>query len=209
MSVYEYHATNTKGQEVSLDQYAGKVLVIANTASQCGLTPQYGELQELYDQYSQQGLQVLGFPCNQFGGQEPGTSEEAESFCQLNYGVNFPIFAKIDVNGEDTHPLFQYLKSEQPGPNEGGEIAWNFTKFLVDREGKVVQRFEPRDTPESMKGAMNLCLASGESNDYINRAVFLRGYSSGENSLFILWHIPLDQSSKILQGRTYRIGERA
>ena len=100
MSVYEYHATNTKGQEVSLDQYAGKVLVIANTVSQCGLTPQYGELQELYDQYSQQGLQVLGFPCNQFGGQEPGTSEEAESFCQLNYGVNFPIFAKIDVNGK-------------------------------------------------------------------------------------------------------------
>jgi glutathione peroxidase len=158
MSVYEYQATNTKGQEVSLDQYAGKVLIIANTASQCGLTPQYGELQQLYDQYSQQGLQVLGFPCNQFGGQEPGTSEEAESFCQLNYGVNFPIFAKIDVNGEETHPLFQYLKSEQPGPNEGGEIAWNFTKFLVDREGKVVQRFEPRDTPESMKSAIESLL---------------------------------------------------
>ncbi|ANA79872.1 Peroxiredoxin [Paenibacillus vortex V453] len=158
MSVYEYQATNPSGQEVSLDQYSGKVLIIANTASQCGLTPQYGELQQLYDQYGQQGLQVLGFPCNQFGGQEPGTSEEAASFCQINYGVKFPVFEKIDVNGEGAHPLFQYLKSEQPGPNEGGEIAWNFTKFLVDREGNVVQRFEPRDTPESMKSAIESLL---------------------------------------------------
>lgn len=158
MSVYEYQATNPSGQEVSLDQYSGKVLIIANTASQCGLTPQYGELQQLYDQYGQQGLQVLGFPCNQFGGQEPGTSEEAASFCQINYGVKFPVFEKIDVNGEGAHPLFQYLKSEQPGPNEGGEIAWNFTKFLVDREGNVVQRFEPRDTTESMKSAIESLL---------------------------------------------------
>ncbi|KOP66117.1 glutathione peroxidase [Bacillus sp. FJAT-18019] len=158
MSVYEYKAVDPRGQEISLNQYAGKVLLIANTASQCGLTPQYGELQQLYDQYSQQGLEILGFPCNQFGGQEPGTSEEAESFCQLNYGVSFQIFGKVDVNGEGTHPLFQYLKSEQPGPNEDGDIAWNFTKFLVDREGKVIRRFEPRETPESMKEAIESLL---------------------------------------------------
>lgn len=150
MSIYEYQAADTQGKTIKLDEYKGSVLLIANTASQCGLTPQYGELQELYEQYGPQGLQVLGFPCNQFGGQEPGSSEEAESFCQLNYGVTFKIFAKIDVNGEGAHPLFQYLKSEQPGP-EGEEIVWNFTKFLVDREGRVVKRFEPRESPESMK----------------------------------------------------------
>lgn len=158
MSVYEYKAVDPRGQEVSLNQYAGKVLIIANTASQCGLTPQYGDLQLLYDLYRQQGLEILGFPCNQFGGQEPGTSEEAESFCQLNYGVHFPIFGKVDVNGEGAHPLFQYLKSEQPGLNEDGEITWNFTKFLVNREGKVVGRFEPREAPESMKAAIESLL---------------------------------------------------
>jgi len=159
MSIYDYQAVDTQGKAISLEDYKGSVLLIANTASQCGLTPQYGELQELYEQYKSRGLEVLGFPCNQFGGQEPGTSEEAESFCQLNYGVTFKIFAKIDVNGEEAHPLFQYLKSQLPGPEGNPEIAWNFTKFLVDREGQVVQRFEPRETPESMRSAIESLLA--------------------------------------------------
>ncbi|PAD30256.1 glutathione peroxidase [Paenibacillus sp. 7523-1] len=150
MSVYSYQAVTPANQEVSLDLYQGKILVIANTASKCGLTPQYGELQKLYDRYRDQGLVVLGFPCNQFGGQEPGTSEEAESFCQINYGVNFPVFAKVDVNGEDAHPLFQYLREQQPGAAEDDTIQWNFTKFLVNREGKVVGRFEPKESPEAM-----------------------------------------------------------
>ncbi|PAD77276.1 MULTISPECIES: glutathione peroxidase [Paenibacillus] len=158
MSVYDYTAEDTKGNAISLADYKGKVLVIANTASECGLTPQYGDLQKLYEEYGDRGLVVLGFPCNQFGGQEPGTSEQAASFCQLNYGVTFPIFAKIDVNGSHAHPLFQYLKAEQPGPQESDEIAWNFTKFLVDREGRVAARFEPRETPESMRSTVESLL---------------------------------------------------
>lgn len=158
MSVYWYKAVTTANQEVSLDMYQGKVLVIANTASKCGLTPQYGELQKLYDRYRDQGLVVLGFPCNQFGGQEPGTSEEAESFCQINYGVNFPVFAKVDVNGEEAHPLFQYLKEQQPGSGETSDIQWNFTKFLVNREGEVVGRVEPKESPESMSATIEQLL---------------------------------------------------
>ncbi|CAH1195942.1 MULTISPECIES: glutathione peroxidase [Paenibacillus] len=150
MSVYSYKAVTTANQDVSLDQYKGKVLLIANTASQCGLTPQYGELQKLYDRYRDQGLVVLGFPCNQFGGQEPGSSEEAASFCQLNYGVNFPVFAKVEVNGEGADPLFQYLREQQPGEGESNEIQWNFTKFLVNRSGEVVARYEPKESPEAM-----------------------------------------------------------
>lgn len=150
MSVYSYKAVTTANQDVSLDQYEGKVLLIANTASQCGLTPQYGELQKLYDRYRDQGLVVLGFPCNQFGGQEPGSSEEAASFCQLNYGVNFPVFAKVEVNGEGADPLFQYLREQQPGEGESNEIQWNFTKFLVNRNGEVVARYEPKESPEAM-----------------------------------------------------------
>lgn len=150
MSVYSYKAVTTANQDVSLDQYKGKVLLIANTASQCGLTPQYGELQKLYDRYRDQGLVVLGFPCNQFGGQEPGSSEEAASFCQLNYGVNFPVFAKVEVNGESADPLFQYLREQQPGEGESNEIQWNFTKFLVNRSGEVVARYEPKESPEAM-----------------------------------------------------------
>jgi glutathione peroxidase len=158
MSVYSYKAVTTANQEVPLDMYQGKVLVIANTASKCGLTPQYGELQKLYDRYRDQGLVVLGFPCNQFGGQEPGTSEEAESFCQINYGVNFPVFAKVDVNGEEAHPLFQYLKEQQLGSGETSDIQWNFTKFLVNREGEVVGRVEPKESPESMSAAIEQLL---------------------------------------------------
>ncbi|GIO33070.1 MULTISPECIES: glutathione peroxidase [Paenibacillus] len=158
MSVYSYSAATPAGKEVSLEDYKGKVLVIANTASQCGLTPQYGDLQKLYERYRDQGLVVLGFPCNQFGGQEPGSSEEAASFCQLNYGVSFPVFAKIDVNGEEEHPLFAYLKKEQPGTAESSDIQWNFTKFLVNRSGEVVARYEPREVPETMAGAIEQLL---------------------------------------------------
>lgn len=158
MTIYEMNAVNPAGQKVSLEQYKGKVILIANTASKCGLTPQYGELQKLYDQYQAQGLEILGFPCNQFGAQEPGTSEEAASFCQINYGVTFPVFAKVDVNGEAADPLFRYLKKEQPGDSPDGEIVWNFTKFLVDRDGKVTARFEPREAPEIMKEAIESLL---------------------------------------------------
>ncbi|WP_054958064.1 glutathione peroxidase [Paenibacillus dakarensis] len=159
MTFYEMSAPNASGQEISMESYKGKVLLIANTASKCGLTPQYGELQKLADQYRDQGFEVLGFPCNQFGAQEPGTSEEAASFCQMNYGVTFPVFAKVDVNGEEAHPLFRYLKEAQPGDAPQGEIAWNFTKFLVNRDGEVVGRFEPRETPESMKESIEALLA--------------------------------------------------
>lgn len=154
MSVYTFSAATPAGKEVSLSEYKGKVLIIANTASQCGLTPQYGDLQKLYEQYQEQGLEILGFPCNQFGAQEPGTSEEAESFCQLNYGVKFPVFAKVDVNGQDAHPLFKFLKEQQPGASEDSEIQWNFTKFLVNRSGEVVGRFEPKESPEAMTSAL-------------------------------------------------------
>ncbi|WP_454193465.1 glutathione peroxidase [Paenibacillus sp. Marseille-Q7038] len=150
MSIYSYQAETPTNQEVSLEMYKGKVVIIANTASKCGLTPQYGELQKLYDRYKDQGLVVLAFPCNQFGGQEPGSSEEAEEFCQINYGVSFPIFAKVDVNGENTHPIFQYLKEQKPGSGESSDIQWNFTKFVIDRNGEVVERFEPKQSPEEM-----------------------------------------------------------
>lgn len=158
MTIYEINAANSAGNDVSLEHYKGKVLLIANTASKCGLTPQYGELQKLYDQYRERGLEILGFPCNQFGAQEPGTNEEAASFCQLNYGVTFPVFAKVDVNGDQAHPLFKQLKNEQPGETPDGEIAWNFTKFLVDRDGNVVRRFEPKESPETMKEAIESLL---------------------------------------------------
>lgn len=150
MSIYSFAGVTPSGKEVPLTDFEGKVLLIANTASKCGLTPQYGDLQKLYDQYKEQGLVVLAFPCNQFAGQEPGTSEEAEEFCQLNYGVTFPVFAKVDVNGPDASPLFSYLKSQQPGEGENSDIQWNFTKFLVDRSGSVTARFEPKELPETM-----------------------------------------------------------
>lgn len=158
MSIYSFAGVTPAGQEVPFTEYEGKVLLIANTASQCGLTPQYGDLQKLYEQYGDQGLVVLGFPCNQFAGQEPGTSEEAEQFCQINYGVKFPVFAKVDVNGPEASLLFKYLKGQQPGAGESSDIQWNFTKFLVDRSGNVAARFEPKESPESMKEAIESLL---------------------------------------------------
>ncbi|WP_276351824.1 glutathione peroxidase [Cohnella caldifontis] len=155
MSVYEFEVRTLDGRETDLTPYRNKVLLIVNTASQCGLTPQYEGLQRLYDSYAEQGLAVLGFPCNQFGAQEPGTSEEIGSFCRTNYGVTFPMFEKIEVNGPDEHPLYRYLKEQTPPPVEStdGEkdIRWNFTKFLVDREGRVADRIEPAVKPEEIE----------------------------------------------------------
>jgi glutathione peroxidase len=150
MSVYDFSAVTINGEEKSLSDYRGKVLLIVNTASKCGFTPQYQELQKLYEQYRDKGLEILGFPCNQFGNQEPGSNEEIASFCQLNYGVSFPLFAKVDVKGPDAHPLFRYLTEQAPG-FWNKEIKWNFTKFLVDRDGNVVKRYAPTTSPRKME----------------------------------------------------------
>jgi glutathione peroxidase len=146
----DFSAECLVGGESALADYAGKVLLIVNTASQCGFTPQFEGLEALYTRFKDRGFAVLGFPCNQFGAQEPGNADEIASFCQKNYGVTFPMFAKIDVNGENTHPLFQHLKKEARGLLGSEGIKWNFTKFLVDRDGSVVKRFAPAATPESL-----------------------------------------------------------
>ena len=150
MSVYEYTAKSITGEDIPLSNYKGKVLLIVNTASECGFTPQYKGLQELYIKYKDRGLEILGFPCNQFGGQEPGSEQEIAAFCERNYGVTFPMFAKIDVNGDNAHPLFQYLKKEAPGILGTKSIKWNFTKFLVDKNGNVIGRYDSTTTPDSL-----------------------------------------------------------
>lgn len=150
MNIYDFKVKDGKGNEVSLEEYKGKILLVVNTATGCGFTPQYEGLEDLYQQYQSQGFEILDFPCNQFGNQAPGTNEEISSFCTLKYGVSFQQFSKIDVNGEKESPLYTYLK-EQKGGILGGTIKWNFTKFLVDREGRIVSRFAPTVTPEAMK----------------------------------------------------------
>ena len=145
-----FSAERLTGGEELLTRYAGKVLLIVNTASQCGFTPQFAGLEALYTRYKNRGFEVLGFPCNQFGAQEPGSADEIGSFCQKNYGVTFPMYARIDVNGDNAHPLFQHLKKEARGLLGSEGIKWNFTKFLVDRDGSVVRRFAPAATPESL-----------------------------------------------------------
>ena len=150
MSVYDYTMKSAAGEEVSLSQYQGKVLLIVNTATGCGFTPQYEGLEKLYKEYRDKGLEILDFPCNQFGNQAPGTNEEIVSFCKLKYDVSFPQFAKIEVNGANEAPLYTYLKKEKGGML-GSKIKWNFTKFLVDRDGKVVERFAPTVTPEQIE----------------------------------------------------------
>ncbi len=139
------------GKRVKLDRYKGKVVLVVNTASECGFTPQYQGLEKLYKALHGKGLEVLGFPCNQFGAQEPGSEDEIASFCEVNYGVTFPMFSKVDVNGDEAAPLYKWLKKEKPGLLGTGAIKWNFTKFLVDRSGEVVARYAPNDTPESMR----------------------------------------------------------
>ncbi len=151
MSLYDLSAKLNDGKEKKLSDFKGKVLLIVNTASECGFTPQYQGLQEIYDRYKDRGFEVLGFPCNQFGQQEPGTDKDIQSFCQLNYGVTFPIFAKVDVNGDNAHPVFQFLKSEKGGLLGDG-IKWNFTKFLVDSQGNVVDRYAPQTIPVRIAG---------------------------------------------------------
>lgn len=157
MSIYSFKVQDSTGKEKSLSDFQGKALLIVNTASKCGLTPQYAGLQALYDRLCPQGLEIIAFPCDQFGHQEPGTNDEIQQFCQLNYGVSFPVFAKIEVNGEGAHPLYQFLKAQKPSA-QGGEIQWNFTKFLVDREGNLVERFEPGVTPEALAPAVEKVL---------------------------------------------------
>jgi glutathione peroxidase len=152
-TVYAFSALTLDGREASMSDYSGRVLLIVNTASQCGFTPQYAGLELLYRTYKERGLEVLGFPCNQFGAQEPGTAAEIKAFCEKKYEVSFPMFAKIDVNGESAHPLYQFLKKEKPGllgPLGRGAIRWNFTKFLVDRNGRAVARFASTTKPESL-----------------------------------------------------------
>ena len=148
-SLGDFNATSIDGQDVDLSTYDGQVVLVVNTASQCGFTPQYKGLQALQDEYGGQGFTVLGFPCDQFGHQEPGDEAEIASFCERNFGVDFPLFSKIDVNGDDAHPLYQWLKKEQGGLL-GGKIKWNFTKFLVGKDGQVIDRYAPTTKPEKL-----------------------------------------------------------
>ena len=150
-SIYDASATGIDGSQLSLSAYKDKVLLIVNTASQCGFTPQYKGLQALYDRYASQGFMVLGFPCNQFGQQEPGNADQIQSFCETSFGVSFPLFQKIEVNGSNAHPLYQYLTKAAPGIFGTEGIKWNFTKFLVDRTGKVVKRYSPTAKPEDLE----------------------------------------------------------
>ncbi|MBQ8567908.1 MAG: glutathione peroxidase [Oscillospiraceae bacterium] len=150
MKIYEHTVNDAKGHQVNMKDYEGKVLLIVNTATGCGFTPQYEGLQELYKKYSERGLEILDFPCNQFGAQAPGTEEEIVDFCQSRYGVTFRQFAKVNVNGDDEAPLFTYLKAQKTGVM-GNRIKWNFTKFLVDRSGNVTERFAPTVTPDKLE----------------------------------------------------------
>ena len=156
-SVFEFSVKDINGSDVSLSQYKGKFLLIVNVASKCGFTPQYQGLEDLYKELHDQ-LVVLGFPCNQFGAQEPGNSEEIKNFCSLNYNISFPLFQKIEVNGENASPLYQFLKQEKPGLLGTEAIKWNFTKFLVNREGQVIKRYAPTDKPQDIKNDLSKML---------------------------------------------------
>ena len=158
-TVYDFEALAISGEAVSLKKYKGKPLLIVNTASACGFTPQFAGLETLHETYGKKGLVVLGFPCNQFGAQDKGSNDEIADFCQVNYGVSFPMMAKIDVNGSDAHPLYQWLSAEAPGLLGSKAIKWNFTKFLVGRDGQVIKRYAPTDTPQSMADDIEAVLA--------------------------------------------------
>ncbi|MDE2401157.1 MAG: glutathione peroxidase [Burkholderiales bacterium] len=159
-SIYDFDAQSVDGQLVKLEAYRGKVLLIVNTASKCGFTPQFEGLEALWKDYGSRGLMVLGFPCNQFAGQDPGSNAEIASFCQLNYGVSFPMMGKIDVNGPAAHPLYQWLVREAPGILGTKAIKWNFTKFLVGRDGQVLGRYAPTDTPKALRADLEKALAA-------------------------------------------------
>jgi glutathione peroxidase len=156
--IHQFSVKNSKKEQVSLEQYKGKVLLVVNVASKCGFTTQYEGLQKLYEKYQNQGLEILAFPCNQFGFQEPGTEDEITSFCSLNYGVKFPVFAKVEVNGDLAEPLFQFLKKNQKGILNTEAIKWNFTKFLVDRHGNVIDRFSPQTKPSELEDVIEKLL---------------------------------------------------
>lgn len=151
MSLHEITARRIDGSERDLSEYRGKVLLVVNVASRCGFTPQYAGLQALYEKYRDRGFEILGFPCNQFGAQEPGIEQEIGAFCSTTYNVTFPMFAKVEVNGANAHPLYQHLKSAAPGVLGTEAIKWNFTKFLIDRDGRVVTRFAPKDEPKALE----------------------------------------------------------
>ena len=157
-TVTDFNVTLPNGESVSLADKAGKVLLVVNTASKCGFTPQYAGLEALWRKYGDRGFEVVAFPCNQFGGQEPGSAGEIESFCSVNYGVSFPVMARIEVNGDGATPLYRWLKAEAPGILGTQRIKWNFTKFLIGREGRVVRRFGPMDKPESLESAIEALL---------------------------------------------------
>lgn len=162
-TLYDIAVTRIDGNQMTLSEYRNKVLLIVNTASQCGFTPQYAGLEALYRKYRDRGFEVLGFPCNQFGSQEPGSDEQVASFCEKNYGVSFPMFSKVEVNGPDAHPLFVMLKQQAPGILGSEGIKWNFTKFLVDRDGKVVVRFGSMTSPEKIEGELVAALSTPSS----------------------------------------------
>ena len=159
MSIYDFTVQARDGSEVDLGEYRDQVVVVVNTASKCGFTPQFGALEELYKEFHDQGLTVLGFPCNQFANQDPGSNDEIAEFCQLNYGVTFPVMGKIDVNGSDAEPVFKWLTEEAPGFLGSKQIKWNFTKFLVGRDGEVIKRYSPKDDPKSMTPDIEAALA--------------------------------------------------
>lgn len=158
MNIHDFSAETIKGETKSLADYKGETVLIVNTASECGFTPQLEGLQDLYKKYKDQDFEILGFPCNQFGKQDPGTNDEIEEFCQLNYGVSFPMFAKVDVNGDNAHPLFKYLTEEASGILTDS-IKWNFTKFLINKDGDVIERFAPQKKPEKLNEAIEKELA--------------------------------------------------
>ena len=159
-SIGDFDARTIDGKTVKLSAYQGQVMLIVNTASACGFTPQFGGLEKLWERYKDQGLVVLGFPSNEFGGQDPGSNDEIASFCQVNYGVSFPMMAKIEVNGRGAHPLYQWLTKEAPGFLGTQAIKWNFTKFLIGRDGRVIKRYAPQDAPEKLAGDIEAALAA-------------------------------------------------
>ena len=159
-SIYDFQAQSITGEDVPLSRHRGQVMLIVNTASACGFTPQFAGLEKLHKTYGERGLVVLGFPCNQFGSQDPGSNEQIAGFCQLNYGVSFPMMAKIEVNGSGAHPLYQWLTAEAPGLLGSKAIKWNFTKFLIGRDGRVLKRYAPQDAPEKLAGDIEKALAA-------------------------------------------------
>jgi glutathione peroxidase len=158
-SIYDFQALSIDGKQVPLSKYRGQPMLIVNTASACGFTPQFAGLEQLHQTYGERGLVVLGFPCNQFGNQDPGSDGEIATFCQRNYGVSFPMMSKIDVNGADAHPLYRWLTAEAPGLLGSKAIKWNFTKFLIGRDGRVLKRYAPQDAPEKLAGDIEAALA--------------------------------------------------